>query len=925
MRPLKLTLSAFGPYAGRTEISLADLGQSGLYLISGDTGSGKTTIFDAITYALYGQASGDQRDDARLFRSKYAAPETPTYVEMDFSYHGKVYHIRRNPGYPRPRKRGDGFTMQKADATLEFPDGRNPITKEQAVNEAVKEITGIDRNQFRQIAMIAQGDFLRLLLADTKERGEIFRQIFRTENYQRFQEQLKDDASKLENECKNLSAEIEAAVTGITTDANGSHSQALRERKEKPTIFYAEETIVLIDAIVEDDVKAIADHDREILEIDEDIAALQKKIGIAETRARDKNKIREHRDDLAAKEPLRRALKEAYEAAQAKIGDKDRLTLEIDAVDKAMADYDELDSRKEQYERQKKQLNEQSKLLQKKKDALLILVRKIDESENEITFLKELRPAENRLKEEISNNKARIDLLTELNDDIVAWGKAAAALKKAQDRYEKEADVCQEQRAAFTCRERAYFDEQAGILAQNLRDGEPCPVCGSMNHPAPAALSDKAPSREQLEAIKAALEEEMKRVTDLNNDASVKKGKLNEVEQRAREKAAALLDCTDLKWAKTTAAAELSEHQDALCRQKEALAALKLQIKTKEALEVSLPKLKQRHQELDAEINSLKNDITRSETESDYSAAAIKKVAAKLAFPNRSEAETHLISLKTEKTAIEDGLAETEQQYKACDIAVTKCINAIETLEKQLAETAPVDVITAAAEQAQLKEYRDALSKSRGDIALRNSLNQNKFAAISALIPKLKDGETELGWLKNLSETVNGRLGGKERVNLETYVQMTYFERIIRRANRRLLIMSGGQYELLRREQAVDHLRQSGLELDVIDHYNASQRSVRTLSGGESFKASLSLALGLADEIQAAAGGIRLDAMFVDEGFGSLDEESLNQAIDALNSLSEGNRIVGIISHVAELKQRIDKQIIVRKDKISGSRITIEV
>ena len=702
MRPLNLAMSAFGPYAGQTTVDFSVLGTSGLYLITGDTGAGKTTIFDAITYALYGEASGESRESSML-RSKYAAPETPTFVELTFLNGGKTYTVRRNPEYTRPKTRGTGTTVQKADAELTMPDGRI-ITKARDVTATVTDIVGVDREQFARIAMIAQGEFRKLLLAQTDERKAIFRQIFHTGQYQALQNRLKEEAAALDRQC----AELETALTA------------------------------------------------------------------------------------------------------------------------------------------------------------------------------------------------------------------------AQAEYQKAAEAAQAALAHYGAQNRAYLDAQAGILARTLVPGQPCPVCGATEHPCPAAAPEQVPDAAALKRALSDSDRAQKTAAERSAQAAGLRGQLDAVRGALAQSCRALTPPLD----PDTLAETLPALRAAAARDAEALAAQhtaqQQALSALQALEAGLPAQEEALRRQQADIQERAQELSARAARCAELDAETERRAQELPHENRAAAQRALVETRTQCEALQQALDTARERSSAAQSVLAALTGKRDALRAQIQAAPPADI-------AALRTRRDALTVRVEQLQRQIStcdarLEQNRAArtAIDTRRQQHAAVRARWQWVHALAATANGAVPGKEKIMLETYIQTAYFDRILGRANTRLLIMSGGQYELRRCARAGDNRSQTGLELEVIDHYNGTARSVKTLSGGETFAASLSLALGLSDEVQATAGGVQLEAMFVDEGFGSLDSEALQQALAALVGVSGGSRIVGIISHVAELKDRIDRQIIVTKDRSGGSRVQVQ-
>ena len=1200
MRPLKLTMSAFGPYAGKTEVDFEKLGENGLYLITGDTGAGKTTIFDAVTYALYGEASGSTRETSML-RSKYAEPDTPTYVELLFSYGDKQYRIRRNPEYMRPAKKGDGLTKQTAEAELVYPDERR-VTKTREVTAAVREILGIDRNQFSQIAMIAQGDFLKLLLADTKSRQEIFREIFHTGYYQIFQDRLKEDLKNMNRDCENERRSIRQYVSGMRCrDTDLRRGEVERARAGELPM---EETFLLLQELISRDSEEAAQTEDALASLGKALTAVSLQLSRAAERDRIQADIASGEQAQSLREAELRTAEERLAAAGELEKRADRLKADIAALRLQLPDYrkreelraaqsamlkeadgteeslralqaelekrgqrlqqlteernglQQADAEKERLVRERESLRnsaESLKTLLGELRAYRELLRRQRQAEDQLTVLEEqlgkarLRADEaealtdsaakiraelprydekaertrelNCAQEELKQVQASSDVLKEeleadtknqelrkaelqsLEDAGEKRQQLLAACEKlrtrkielqslytqltltaelvrkaetARKRYLEASDRYRETNERYLAMNQAFLDEQAGVLALRLSDGQPCPVCGSVHHPAPARISAHAPGEAELKQAKQAAEEAQR----LANDRSLEAERLNaelgarreeagrklltlapelkpgeEAPEKQREAIEELSVRTDRQLrdaeqslrqetARTERrerlAASVPEMEKALTEKKASLqtaeqrraylqaqseslltqlGVMQLAFATREEAEKECGRLEQevreirqlleqaenawresrealteragqlqhRREQLEKSLDLTSTEQAETETERklreavaqlteleqvireterrivrkleldrqipeeekalrlteigigerekelvslrtriDETAKQIETLALTLEFASGQEAASRQAELESKEATLRKEIADASQQHQRCREAAVLLRGQLGQMREQLKqyENLPEDSALLE-EKGRLEAEKASLEEKKHDIGIRLDTNRNILLSTRRESEALEKMEKKYSWLKALSDTANGTVSGKERIMLETYVQMTFFDRIVARANTRFLVMSNGQYEL-RRSETADSLRAlSGLELSVIDHYNGTERSVKTLSGGESFKASLSLALGLSDEIQSSAGGIRLDTMFVDEGFGSLDEESLQQAIHALSGLADSNRLVGIISHVTELKQRIDRQIVVTKEKSGGSRVEV--
>ncbi|MDO5336566.1 MAG: AAA family ATPase [Eubacteriales bacterium] len=1426
MKPKKLIISAFGPYAEKTEIDFEKLGDRGLYLITGDTGAGKTTLFDAITFALYGEASGEVRE-AGMLRSKYARLDVPTYVELLFAYQGKEYQVRRNPEYQRPKGRGKGFTLQKADASLVFPDERQPVTKAKEVTRAITELIGLDYRQFTQIAMIAQGDFQKLLLAGTAQRSVIFRQIFHTGLYQEIQNSLREAVQQQKRRYDEIRRSIVQYLDGIDAEGSPALEQELNALKKAKFEGTAGRGLELLEELLERNTRELLALEEQLKEKEAEIEKENQLLGKAHQCQKLKADREESRVELIRKQEeaasMEAAKQEADQAAEAcekldqeihsceeklknfenleamrsELGKKEahildtedkrqRLQIQIHAAEQRIEEIRQklqtLQSAGEELERlvsqRKERLDEKKELeqhltvlseaesrleengkalwacmqeeealsseierlqgdiealenrdallenltarkraLQEQKEALkadqdawekicrtelgaravLAESQALEEErqetrkglEEELELLKNAEREEgeySRQREETAKRRKELLRLAGQKEDYEAltlqrqeerdslkeqeqelsrllasheeeWERVKDAqlvlsdlshkrtvletrkrqleavlrdiagcqklieLLEAKQKLYKEASAERAKRnEEYSRAEQLFLDAQAGLLAQRLEEGKKCPVCGSLHHPLPAVLTEKLPDKKELDEKKEAfvlagnkaekvsaeagelqkqVGELIRRIQEEWQDAAwdaedVSESVLGKIEERIKDSLAHIEEqkkqClreekkakndkkkkAELDTVLDTERQELERHRKMLQEKEKALAAENAKVDEKreqlwsflrealleipqgeteeaELLESAAKGLKEQEksltqlwkkarsqrkryeeireyktaleeqieegsrqktmlqeradssrgnrrqlekqlyaalgkilgenaaesisceregelsserqsvwaEQLYAALENLSAEIQRLCTEEKQVLSEIqkreKKKKEKLCLDKtlaetkerrraqqssqelwqskrqemgsalesclgeekfqgemlgteadekpfdrikqaasekvrgleeqvkridqkilekqadveqkrqiteetlpeeelqkksleKAHKETELLlaritaerdrlwgdildrealtgeesleevkekkqSLEKEKRTLEDNRKRTEKAWTECKAACSALAAVIEALEEQLYSLGELDEKEICLRKQQYVDEKRALSEERDRKRLAQTRNREIYQAVRGGQDTLLAVEEEYIWIKALSDTANGTLAGKRKVELETYVQMAYFDRILRRANLRLLTMSSGQYELRRQEDGENRKEKAGLDLNVVDHYNGTERSVKTLSGGESFQASLSLALGLSDEIQSSAGGIHLDTMFVDEGFGSLDEDALNQAMKALEGLAEGNRTVGIISHVAELKERIDRKLVVTKKR----------
>ena len=922
MRPLHLTLSAFGPYARQVEIPLEQLGERGLYLITGDTGAGKTTLFDAITYALYGEPSGDNRDPS-MFRSKYAQPDTPTWVELVFSYGGKRYTVRRSPEYERPAKRGDGTTLQRAEAELHLPDGRL-VTKTREVTGEIVNIIGLDRSQFAQIAMIAQGDFLKLLLADTRSRQEIFRKLFPTRGYMVFQEKVKSESGALQRECEAARASVKQYIDGVLCPQEDPlYPQWERAWAGELPI---QETVELLETLLEQDRERDTQCNEELEQLDGEWKAVTALLAKAE-------ELEKAQSQLEEAQARRETCVGQWEAAQQQLEVQTAQAPQLESLQAQLADleaelprYQELEQLRQNLTAQTQSIRQQSTWLEEQENEQRRREKELELWRQERTGLEEAGAQRERLLGQQTRAQEQSQRLEELSTLLAGCRQARVDLENAQKRYGVARQKAQTAQEDYTGKNQAFLDEQAGVLAQQLAEGQPCPVCGSRAHPTPAQLSPGAPTEEELNRAKQAWETAQQTASTWSVEAGKARTALEEREQRLRSQMAHVLpECGADQPVDQSIQEAQRKAQEALDQVRGQLRQVEAALVRKRQLDTQIPQQEQQLGELEQAIAFAREQLAGANSRREELEGQIHALEGQLRYPQADQARQEQRDLKGKLQRLEEAQTQAQRQANAAQMALTGAEEAVKQLKQLVEQSQPVDVEAQRARSQELALRRAQLTAVQRELHTRLTTNRTALEQIQGKTAQLAQLEQRYTWVRTLSNTVNGTLPGKEKIALETYVQMTFFDRILRRANLRLLVMTGGQYELKRRREAAGSRGQSGLEMDVIDHYNGTERSVKSLSGGESFQASLALALGLSDEIQSSAGGIRLDTMFVDEGFGSLDEESLSKAMGALGDLAQGNRLVGIISHVSELKEKIDKQIVVRKDRTGGSRVEIVV
>lgn len=872
MRPKLLTISGWGPYREVCRIDFTSFEGKGLFLITGATGAGKTTIFDAVCFALYGDVSGEMRQKNTV-RSDFADADTKTFVELVMEHGGKTYRICRNPEYERPRKRKGGssaYTRERENAILYLPDG-SVVEGSNEVTRRIQELLALNLKQFKQISMIAQGEFSRLLTAPSREKIAIFREIFGTGVCESFETALRQRSRELAAQAAALKSKLEEAVRMLSlpeeeyvqlTETEHLNFEAIAESLKELEKKYR---------------KLLQQEGKEYRRIEREITALAAQISRLEEKNRQILKRKECEKRLQAlkeQEPAMRALeKEWMRARNAGFLEPDEVRLT--ALRKQLAD------KQEQLvlnKSQAKLLSQEQKSLQKTFDAR----EKIMAALQLLESCRQLKETETEQKEQLT--RLEVDMA-----DLPA-------------EYLRQEAVCMEKRHSYEEAELAYRRASAGILARFLVSGKPCPVCGSVTHPAPAHAGEDVPDEARLKILqKEAREagEELQKlhalVVEKNTRYEAEKKRYGELcLQRAQEeKKLAAVDLY-LEEFKTLPIQEAYRKLEEMTGRYRSLQELLEEKRT--AMQLLQEEIRKGNEEVAARTAAFRQRLK------EYGFSSLPQYEKSRRQPEKQQQMEQILQNYREETKSLKELIKQLRQGKD---------------EQELTELAPLqEQRTLLEEKKQLLFNRQKSCNSCLDAMIRTR------RSLKEKLAELEKVNEEYGYVKDLDNVAGGM--NPQRLVFEQYVLAGYFEEILRAANLRLLKMTGGRYEMSRLEQAGDGRSRDNLEIQVLDYYTGKLRSVKTLSGGESFKASLCLALGMSDVIQAFHGGIRVDTLFVDEGFGSLDGESLDQACETLQALVEKDRLVGIISHVPELRERIDSQLIVHKTS-SGSTVQIVI
>lgn len=914
MKPIYLEMCAFGPFADKTVIDFAELGEGSLYLITGDTGAGKTTIFDAITFALYGEPSGENRDTGML-RCKYASPDSRTYVEFVFESKGKTYRVNRNPAYDRPSKRGGGTTKETANSELILPDG-TVVTKNADVNERIIDIIRLDRQQFSRIAMIAQGDFLKLLLAGTKERKDIFRNIFKTDNFNTMQEMLRNrelGAYREYGDCVKKLGILTEQILCDSPECSEELSELIRG-----DVISSDKVVDLAKSIVSRDTEKTSELSSEHKRLSKAVTDADVVINkYRETKQR-LDKIAEYEKTVAQKAPMLEKLKSEKENASEQKPKTEALAVELAKLGENLEIYERFEMLKNTLElKEERHKNCQDEIVRIDKGLRLLNVQ-IDDNKAILEETANVEVNIHKTQQTIDQCKKLDESITAIELKLEECDKLKKALNALNSDYKSAVDKHKEISIRLSDAKRRFFDEQAGFMAMELREGEPCPVCGSAEHPSPAKVSNNAPDKADVEELETEEKEQLAICSDISSRISAKRAEIDAMEGAISDmmKKVDISSSDELDRLKESNKLNISVYGRVLSTLKGQLIDRSNAEKENEKAIVKIEQIKSDKEKYLMETATLSAEIKSGKEQ-------LEAMSDSVAYESIDLAREAYTSKEKEKKALEEYIEKTLSDYD-------KFLEEFRELQTTL------DVLRQQDNTADEKSYNEALTlKSSAESALEDiTVTSNDVSARiinnKSIISKIEDIKTETDrkekkyiFISSLSKVANGNVSGKAKIMLETYVQMTYFDRIIAKANSRLLRMTGGQYELKRRETGDKHNVQSGLELDVIDHYSATCRDVKSLSGGESFKASLCLALGLSDEISASSGGIQIDSMFIDEGFGSLDEESVRMAVDVLCGLGDGNKQIGVISHVAQLRERITRQISVTKDRFGSSKVRI--
>lgn len=944
MKPLKLVISAFGPYLGRTEIDFTQFGDKGIYLITGDTGAGKSTLFEAISYALYGTTVSGKDRDAEMLRNKSADDDTETFVELTFLSHGKEYRVYRSPNYlleakvKSRKKSGDDSSSSAKNREhknvfeLHCPFEGLRLTNEKEGTKKIESIIGIGKNNFKKISMIAQGEFMDVIRVETKEREKILTSVFNTEKYGRLTEKLKEyrDAARAEKD--RLEQEMDANVRKTYCDSESKYYGDFTAIRSRGYISAENlrDHINILKLIDDEDRKTENTHKEKRDTLRKASSANQEKLTKAQGRIKTESDLKAKKAERERNEIRLPELKSEFEGLKDTPQKTEAIIKRVEVIRSSLGDYDEHEKILKELTHLKGTTAVKEKQLSAKAAEQERLSKTIDEYTKQTDSLAGI---ENKL--------------TEINrsyDSVVQRGKELRELENRYGRYdESKADLNHKQnmfkeaeyeynaaRDRYENMNKEYLADMAGILARDdLAPGKPCPVCGSLEHPSPAKVHEKAPTKAIVESAKKKADDLQKKQYDRAAEASASRKEKEIAEKEICEKIRALFDkdisSEDIDGFRAEFDGHMTDCENKARTLKNQKKETEDKCEQKKKIEGFLRKLREEKEKLDQDITQLKVDTEANNTRIASLIQQSIQIKAKLEFASGNDARKEIDKLDSQEKLLKNKYESAKNRLEELEKKIAQLRSAEEVLEKQLDETEISDMDALGKEKIRITSEEEMLSKAEAELTSRRKLNGQALEYIEENIDGYEKAIKHYSRCEDLYRTAAGDLSGREKIKLDSYVLSAYFDRVLMRANKRLNMMTEGRYTFERSTEAADKRKATGLELNVLDLESTKSRSVNSLSGGESFLAALALSLGLSDEIQSESGGIRLETMYIDEGFGSLDGEHLDRAVNALTELSKGDCLIGIISHVEKLKELISRRIIISRDSANKTIAKVEI
>ena len=897
MRPELLTMQAFGPYKDLTTIDFTKLDDHGIYLLTGPTGAGKTMIFDAIMYALYQTGSGEYRNKEDTFRNRNVPIDVKPFVRLTFSVLNKRYTIERTLRY---KAKKDNKNLTDVKVYLKDESNNQLYTNLKEVNDKIIEIIGVDKNQFVQICMIAQGEFKKILNAKTQDRILIFRKLFNSEKYNELQDAILDDYLGLRRKHDDLTLSLYSVLQNVEID----------DRDELLSKYLLSDKVdeLLNKQIAKDRIKVDSDSEKAKL-IDKQLVDIDISINKALQLKKDQEEINKQKllvNDLNNQRII------VSEKLNKLNGDDELISKIDDHINKINNDlnaYKQLDDLNKKLNSINISIDNTSKKLNKLNDDKQLNDKEIMKLEKIIDDNSDIEAKSLKHSQLLKEWMQQKDVYQKYISDKKILNEDELLLNNKQGIFQDKYNIYLANKALYDKEYDRFLCNQAGILAKDLKDGEACPVCGSTSHVRLAKILDDVYSYEKLDELKKIVEVQSNECLQLSRDIASISAKI--------------------KMAKETLDSIVVSDIDEINSNIKSLNALLLADKKnndkyKDALN-KLPLLKENGDKLNGLINDNSHMLVKLISDKDNVGVYYQDIKSKLSYDCLDSANKMLNKLKEQKKQILDNIRSLQEKIIGIDNSISASKAIISTLQSKLADSKVFDIDKLNASKNELNKLKSELNN---EIKNTYSILDKNIKILNNIKPIYLDinaNEDKLQLISKINDTINGRSGKESgKIKLETYVQMKFLDEILIKCNLRLMAMTNDQYSLCRHKEADNRQSQTGLDIDVIDHYNNSIRPVSSLSGGESFKASMALALGLSDEIQASS-KIKLETLFIDEGFGTLDDESLEAMMNILADLSNSNKLIGIISHVEQLKQRIDKQIVVSKDSHGNSKVKMVI
>ncbi|MEQ6376002.1 SMC family ATPase [Bacillaceae bacterium S4-13-56] len=1024
MKPIKLTMTAFGPYRETEIIDFKDLQGQQLFVVSGKTGAGKTTIFDAICFALYGNASGEDRNDVRMLRSDFAKDDVHTSVDFLFSLKGKVYRVFRQIAHIKEGNKsatGDKYELYECKGEEEIPLTDRFIVSQ--IDGKIMEIIGLTKDQFSQIIMLPQGEFRKLLTSETENKEEVLRKIFKTTYYRNIADRLnqkrKENQQLFDSQVKERDFYEHNILSSLPPRENTEWADLLEQEYkntyqviqalDKEIDFYKKETERQEVSFEEKEkgVKKKTEQFHKAQSINQRFQLLEQKKHLHNELISDKEKMIESENKIKLSESAKQLLpyekqnEELKKEVHTKRLDLEQITTQLKEsktnLTNAQKLYDEEIDRKPEREKVTKELDRIEEYLPtvreidiKKKEiiTLNLTVEKDEENKNKLeTLYKEQKAKKDELSEKRKELDEEVYTLTEKMDEINDLGEKSKKTQEYLDWKSKKEKLSQQLKIEkekvtkienqLRDLEKLWMEGQASILAGHLHDGQPCPVCGSVDHPNKAIKTVDTPTKEEIDKLRLEKDEMEKHYNQVlaefnlaeksihdrekeliqlgfhviqiqkeHEHIQLKGSKLKREIMDLREKQKILTQVrkqlqdiesdleikfrdiekltSKLHENKTSYETKKSVYEESLKKIPNELRDLKTLTNHQTVLQKQKEKMENDWERVQTNLQKSKEHLAIVRTKQENSLLNVKDLEQKSQMAEKEFLEavhssgfTSLLDYQNAKMSDHER-QELKQKIEDYYTNLKTVLQQIKELEEELKDDSKSDLSILEQElqvvSKELEENRKILSQLKS--YLDKAIEGRKL--ILEANEKVKDIEKHLENVKDLYDVIRGE--NSRKISFERYLQIEFLEQIIQSANERLAQLSNGQYYLVRSDRLEKRGRQSGLGLDVYDNYTGQVRDVKTLSGGEKFNASLCLALGMADVIQSYEGGISIETMFIDEGFGSLDEESLNKAIETLISLQKTGRMIGIISHVQELKQAIPAILEVEKMKEGYSR-----